>query len=76
MQETDQVAHFTTECEKRWNVRFQWGNNPHIRFMAHLWEPLRVFHKPLIVHLFSEVARATNSVWMLALGFRKQCNEV
>ena len=44
--------------------------------MAHLWEPLRVCHKPMIVHLFSEVAGATNSVWMLALGFRKHCYEV
>ncbi len=76
MQEADQVAQFTTQCEKTWNVKFQQGNNPQISFMAPLWEPLRVFHKPVIVHLFSEVARATNSLWMLALGFRKQCCEV
>ena len=76
MQEADQVARFTTQCEKTWNVRFQQGNNPHINFMAHLWEPLKVCHKPVIVHLFSEVAGATNCVWMLALGFRKQCYEV
>ncbi|CAL5226232.1 g9076 [Coccomyxa viridis] len=73
--EADQVARFTTQCEKTWNVRFQQGNNPHINFMAHLWEPLKVCHKPVIVHLFSEVAGATNCVWMLALGFRKQCYE-
>ena len=76
MQETDQVAHFTTQCEEAWNVRFQQGKNPDITFMAHLWEPLRVWHKPLIVHVFSEAAGAVSSVWLLTLGFRKQCWEV
>ena len=31
------------------------GIDPGLRFMCHLWEPLRVAHKPLVVYLVAEV---------------------
>ena len=65
MQEKTQVAVFVTRCEAAWGT-----------FMAHLWEPLRVHHKPLVVHLFSEVAGAANRIWLLMLGFRMQRHKV
>lgn len=35
---------------------FPEGTNPHIYPMTHLWEPLRVMPKPLVVPLCSEGA--------------------
>ncbi|CAL5226087.1 g8902 [Coccomyxa viridis] len=67
-----QVAYFVTRCEEAWTTSFSKGKNKNITFMAHLWEPLRVHHKPLVVHLFSEVAGAANRIWLLMLGFRLQ----
>ena len=76
MQDRIQVAHFVTRCEEVWSIKFMEGKNHNISFMAHLWEPLRVYHKPLVVHLFSELAGATNRLWLLMLGFRMQQHKV
>jgi len=32
---------FVNEVERRWEVKFPEGRNPDLKFMAHLWEPLR-----------------------------------
>jgi hypothetical protein len=32
---------FVNEVERRWGVKFPEGRNPDLKFMAHLWEPLR-----------------------------------
>ncbi len=69
MQGRAQVAHFVTKCEETWSVKLLEGKNPDVFFMAHLWEPLRVYYKPLAVHLFSELAGATSRIWLLMLGF-------
>ena len=70
------MAYFVTRCEEAWTTSFSKGKNKNITFMAHLWEPLRVHHKPLVVHLFSEVAGAANRIWLLMLGFRLQRHKV
>ena len=44
------------ECEDRWQVQIPPGYQEGLRFMAHLWEPLRVIYKPLALHLGSEIA--------------------
>ena len=36
-----EVVDFVQIVEKTWKVHFQDGYNPDIKFMAHLWEPLR-----------------------------------
>ena len=76
MQDRTQVADFVTRCEKAWGINFLEGKNHNIAFMAHLWEPLRVHHKPLVVHLFSEVAGAASRLWLLMLGFRMHQHKV
>ena len=76
MQDRAQVAHFVTRCEEVWSTKFLEGKNHEITFMAPLWEPLRVHHKPLVVHLFSELAGAVNRAWLLMLGFRVQHHKV
>ena len=70
------MAYFIKRCEKTWSTKFSEGKNYNITFMAHLWEPLRVHHKPLAVHLFSEVAGAAIRIWLLILGFRMQRHQV
>ena len=41
MQTQKSSQRFVAEVEKRWGVAFQPGRNPDLKFMAHLWEPLR-----------------------------------
>jgi hypothetical protein len=40
--------------EDAWGVKFPEGSNDSLQLMGHLWEPLKVVHKPLFVHLASE----------------------
>ena len=35
------VCRFVDEVEAAWGVRFAPGFDPGLRFMAHVWEPLR-----------------------------------
>lgn len=42
------VKEFIAQVEKRWEVAFPAGFDPSLRYMAHVWEPLRVHHKPLV----------------------------
>jgi hypothetical protein len=42
------VAGFVRRVEAAWGHRFPPGYTPGLRFMAHLNEPLRVNHKPLV----------------------------
>ena len=58
------------ECERRWDVRIPDGCTPELRYMAHLWEPLRVMHHPLCLHLGSEVAHLGCAAVLRARGFR------
>jgi hypothetical protein len=37
--------------EDAWGVKFPEGSNDSLQLMGHLWEPLKVVHKPLFVHL-------------------------
>ncbi|NJR41909.1 MAG: hypothetical protein HC767_03885, partial [Akkermansiaceae bacterium] len=45
--------------------------NKDLRFMCHLWEPLRVIHKPLMFAILMEASTAASSVLLSILGFRK-----
>ena len=51
-------------------MRFEAGRNLDIRFMAHLWEPLRWIHSPLAVYLAAEGLWMASSLLLRALGFR------
>ena len=46
------------------------GRNNDIQFMGHLWEPLRVMHKPLAMHLTSEAVALATDASLFALGFK------
>lgn len=51
-------------------MRFKAGRNPDIRFMAHLWEPLRWIHFPLAVYVAAEGLWLASSLLLRVLGFR------
>lgn len=50
------VQRYTVEIARAWNIKFPPGSNPELQLMGHLWEPLKVVHKPLFVHLASEMS--------------------
>ena len=56
--------------EDTFGMRFKEGRNPDIRFMAHLWEPLRWIHTPLAVYVGAEALWAASSLLLRALGFK------
>jgi hypothetical protein len=37
-------------------VHFPKGTNQDLKLMEHLWEPLRVVHKPLVIHIAAEMS--------------------
>ena len=47
-----------------------------LQFMAHLWEPLRVVHKPLAVHLVSEAWGLVTHSILLWMGFSHGSHKV
>ena len=70
-EQRDAIEAFVREVEKRWGVTFAAGRNPALRFMAHLWEPLRVIHKPLALHAACEAATLASHAALWCAGFRK-----
>ena len=70
-EQRDAIEAFVREVERRWGVTFAAGRNPALRFMAHLWEPLRVIHKPLALHAACEAATLTSHAALWCAGFRK-----
>ena len=64
------MLEYTQLIEDTWGVRFPPGSNDDLQLMGHLWEPLKVFHKPLFVHLASE---SSMLVTHLALQVRAHC---
>ena len=67
---------FVEEVQRVWEVKFQRGRNPDLTFMAHLWEPLRVFPLPLAMHLGSEAMHLFCHCLLLASGFRAHRSKV
>lgn len=55
-EEQERVQRYTAEIARAWNIKFPPGSNPELQLMGHLWEPLKVVHKPLFVHIASEVS--------------------
>jgi hypothetical protein len=57
--------------EATFEVNIPPGYNEELRFMAHLWEPIRVVHKPLFVHVVLEASLIFSHIFLTALGFRR-----
>ena len=50
------MKRFNQQLQDTFNVQFPKGSNPDLQLMQHLWEPLRVVHKPLMLHVVSEMS--------------------
>ena len=50
------VGAFLAGVERAWGVSFPPGRTPGLKYMGWLWEPLRVYHKPLAVYGATEAA--------------------
>lgn len=64
------IRGFLDDVERAWGFRFAPGYDPHLPFMCHLWEPLRAYHKPLVLFALTELAARTAHVLMWLMGFR------
>lgn len=70
--EQQMVSDTLEDMERRFSFKIPEGTNPDLQFMAHLWQPLRVSHKPLFVHAISEVSVVFTHAILLYMGFQRQ----
>ena len=71
-QAREDIEEYIARCEEKFGYKFKPGRNPDLRFMAHLWEPLRVMHKPLCVVLTSETISLVTDGTLFCMGFKVQ----
>lgn len=53
------------------DYQFPPGHNHHLHFLAHLWQPLRVWHKPLALYTLIEAISLLASRIYTSHGFQK-----
>lgn len=70
--EAGAVAAFLARVEERWGAAFPPGYDPSLRFMAHIWEPLHVAHKPLALYLATEAVARVAQVRARACVWRRR----
>ena len=68
----DATAAFVREIEDKWGRQLPEGRNPDIKFMAHVWEDLRVLPKPLALHAGCEVISLLGHAMLRYMGFRME----
>ena len=66
------IEDYISRCELKFGYKFKEGYNPSLEFMAHLWEPLRVMHKPLAMLLTSEAVSLITDGTLFLMGFKVQ----
>ncbi len=77
----DEPDRMVRELEGAWGVRFAddsdkdaanggSGGGKELPIMAHLWEPVRCFYRPLAFYAGIEVLMALKHTVLLAMGFR------
>jgi pimeloyl-ACP methyl ester carboxylesterase len=65
------IQNFLSSAEERWNITFPPGKNTDLRYMAHVWEPLRVQHKLFSVYMSTEFAAKVAHLLLRWMGFKK-----
>jgi hypothetical protein len=51
-------------------ITFEPGHTPGLRFMSHLWEPLKAQHHPLLMYAATELLAVVQHVALVLLGFK------
>ena len=70
VQARQDVGIFLDWLELRHDVRIPRGRNPDLRFMASIWEPLRVLPKPLLMYLVAETMGLCTDAVLWGMGFK------
>lgn len=70
------TADFVRMMEVKWDRELPEGRNPDIKFMAHVWEDLRVLPKPLAIHLACEAMSIMGHAVLRYMGFRMDSCQV
>ena len=58
--------------EQKWDRQLPEGRNPDVKFMAHVWEDLRVLPKPLALHVGCEIISLLGHAVLRFMGFRME----
>eukprot|EP00951_Prasinocladus_malaysianus_P011319 scaffold83626_cov35-Prasinocladus_malaysianus.AAC.1 len=66
----DVLANHMSRIQDTFGIKFEEGYNPKLKFMSHLWEPMRVHLRPLAFYLFTELIAAVAHFILLLMGFR------
>ena len=67
---------FVDEVLDRWGTEVEEGEMPCKPYMTHMWEALRVFPKPLFVHLFSDTVALMHRLALKAQDFQHHRHKV
>lgn len=70
-QERKQIEAFLSKTSEDYGVFFPEGYNSKVKFMGHTIEPIRAFHKPLIVYLLMEMIGMCSMIILYLQGFRR-----
>ena len=64
------------EVLETWGEELQPGQVSHAPYMTHMWEPLRVFPKPLCVHVLSDGIALLHRCALRLKGFQQLRHKV
>jgi len=71
-EERREISEFMDRVARTFQVNeFAPGYNADAKFMGHTLEPIRTFHKPIIIYLFMELIGLANLVVLRCFGFRR-----
>lgn len=69
--EKAQIESFLTDTCDTYGISFPKGYNPDVKFMGHTIEPIRAFHKPLMVYLLMEIVGMCCHSILYVYGFKR-----
>lgn len=67
--EEEEIEWWIGEVEHTWGIAFEPGRTNGLKFMAHMREPLKVFHQPLAYYAYSHCAEALAGLVLRFWGF-------
>jgi hypothetical protein len=63
-------AQMVEQLQQVLGVTFEPGHSQGLRFMSHLWEPLKAAYHPLLFYLLMELLAVSQHVALALLGFK------
>ena len=69
--EKARIGSFLQDTCDTYDISFQEGYNPDVKFMGHTIEPIRAFHKPLILYLLMEFVGICSHSVLYLYGFKR-----